>query len=512
VHAIEIHDLHKRFEKRSPLRRQTTLKTFLVSGHWLKWRKQKVYLDVLKGISLKVKKGQTFGIIGRNGSGKSTLLKLLVGIYRPDRGRIFIRGKVSALLELGAGFHPEFSGRENIYINGIILGLSRREIQRRFDDMVRFAELEDFIDEPVRTYSTGMFMRLGFAIAVHVDPEILLIDEVLAVGDESFVQKCLDKLTEFKRKGKTILLVSHDLDAVGRWCDEALWLDGGVVREYGNPRQVIDAYLLAVAGKQNLELQEEVEQQTMEKSDIGDDAGTTESPEKGPFPITPEEEAEQTVPEDTDQRTIVGHWSDGTVKRRWGTGEVEFTSVKIVDGLGREQYAIESGEPLRVEMRYIAHKRIRDPVFGIGIFNLQGMCCYGSNTDIERMSLPPILGPGRMVLSFNSMSLVEGRYYLDLAVHAKDGYAYDYRSRFYPLIVRSRIKDVGTFRPLHQWNLDVDGDGAGGRLTQWSTAPLREARPGWRRSWSRSSRTSVSGRGRRKAPRISRTRLRRKIF
>ncbi len=510
--AIEINDLHKRFEKRSPLKRQTTLKTFLIRGHWLRRRNRKVYLEVLKGISLKVKKGQTFGIIGRNGSGKSTLLKLLVGIYRPDRGRIFIRGKASALLELGAGFHPEFSGRENIYINGIILGLTRREIQRRFDDIVKFAELEDFIDEPVRTYSTGMFMRLGFSIAVHVDPEILLIDEVLAVGDESFVQKCLDKLTEFKRNGKTILLVSHDMDAVDRWCDEALWLDGGVIREYGNPRQVIDAYLMAVAEKKSLDLKEEVAQQTMEKSDTGAGVVAAESLEKELPPIMPEEEAEQAEPESIDQKAVVGCWSDGTVKRRWGSEEVEFTSVKLVDERGRERYVIESGESLRVEMRYTAHKKIHDPVFGIGIFNLQGMCCYGSNTDIERVSLPPILGPGCMVLNFDSMNLVEGRYYLDLAVHARDGYAYDYRSRFYPLIVRSRIKDVGIFRPSHRWNLNANGNGAGGRLTPWRTAQLPEARPGWRRSWNRSSRTFASGQERRKARRINRTPVRRPSF
>jgi len=511
VFAIEFHDLHKRFEKRSPLRRQTTLKTFLIRGHWLKRRIPRVYLNVLKGVSLQVKKGQTVGIIGRNGSGKSTLLKLLMGIYSPDSGRIIIRGKVSALLELGAGFHPEFSGRENIFINGIILGLTRKEIQQRFDDIVKFAELEEFIDEPVRTYSTGMFMRLGFAIAVHVDPEILLIDEVLAVGDESFVRKCLDKLVEFKRQGKTILIVSHDLESVERWCDYAVWLDGGAIREAGNPRLVIDAYRMAVAEKQNLDLREEVAQQTITKPDNGDKTTADESHEDEPPPVPAEEETEQTMHEAIDQRTVVDRWSDGTVKSRWGSGEVVFIYVRILDDVGRERYVTESGEPLQVEMRYLAYSEIKDPVFGIGIYDLNGTCCYGTNTDIERISLPSINGPGCMVLRFDSMNLVEGRYYLDIAIHSKDGFAYDYRSRFYPLMVRSKIKDVGIFRPSHQWDLDVNGDGAGGKLIEWKTRQFRKMRPGWRRSWSRSGRTFDIGQARRRVGRIGRKLLRRPI-
>ena len=190
--------------------------------------------------------GRTCGVIGRNGSGKSTALKLVAGITKPTSGTVAVEGRISALIELGAGFHPEISGRENVFINGIMLGLSRREIERRFDEIVEFAELREFIDAPVKTYSSGMYMRLGFAVAIHVDPDVLLVDEVLAVGDEGFTHKCLDKFAEFRRTGKTILLVTHSLGLVERFCDEALWLDEGQLRSQGDPKRVVDAYLAAV--------------------------------------------------------------------------------------------------------------------------------------------------------------------------------------------------------------------------------------------------------------------------
>ncbi len=181
----------------------------------------------VRNVSFKVPQGATYGIIGRNGSGKSTMLKLVAGITKPTEGSVTVNGRVSALIELGAGFHPEISGRENVFINGIMLGLSKREIARRFDEIVEFAELQDFIDAPVKTYSSGMYVRLGFAVAINVDPDVLLVDEVLAVGDEAFTHKCLDKFAEFRRRGKTILLVTHSLNLVEQFCDDVLWLDGG---------------------------------------------------------------------------------------------------------------------------------------------------------------------------------------------------------------------------------------------------------------------------------------------
>ena len=192
-------------------------------------------------------------MIGENGSGKSTLLKLVAGITKPTRGSLTVDGRVSALIELGAGFHPEISGRENVVINGVMLGLTRKEIDRRFDEIVEFAELRDFIDAPVKTYSSGMYMRLGFAVAIHVDPDVLLIDEVLAVGDEAFTRKCLDKLAEFHRRGKTILFVTHSLGLVEKMCEEALWLRHGKAVDQGDPKRVVDAYLTYVAGGEERE-------------------------------------------------------------------------------------------------------------------------------------------------------------------------------------------------------------------------------------------------------------------
>jgi lipopolysaccharide transport system ATP-binding protein len=200
------------------------------------------YVQALRDVSLSIPRGATVGIVGRNGSGKSTLLRTIAGIYRPDTGRVVTRGRVCTLIELGAGFHPEFSGRENICINGLVLGLSKREIMRRVDDIIRFAELEEFIDAPLRTYSSGMYMRLGFSVAVHADPDVLLVDEVIAVGDEGFVKKCLSKMDEFKRVGKTIVVAGHDLLLMERWCDAAVFLEAGRVRAQGPPSDVIAAY------------------------------------------------------------------------------------------------------------------------------------------------------------------------------------------------------------------------------------------------------------------------------
>src|SRR5262249_22800860 len=215
-------------------------------------------IPALRDVSLTVPKGKTFGLVGRNGSGKSTLLKLVTGIYTPTRGTVEVHGRISALLELGAGFHPDFSGRENIYVNGIILGMSRREIRTRMDEIIEFSELGDFIDEPVRTYSSGMYARLAFAVATHVDPEILLIDEILSVGDEHFARKSAAKMEEFRKSGKTILLVTHDLTTLQRRCDQAAWLDSGKLEASGSPAEVVAAYRAAVAESEMVAIEQHV--------------------------------------------------------------------------------------------------------------------------------------------------------------------------------------------------------------------------------------------------------------
>ncbi len=240
-HAVVVTNVAKHFKKNAKRREYTTVKSELL--RFIKGERAAIepslHIEALKGIDLVVPKGSTVGIIGRNGSGKSTLLKLITGIYTPTSGTVQVNGRISALLELGAGFHPDFTGRENILINGIILGMSRADVKDRIGEIIEFAELGDFIDEPVRTYSSGMFMRLAFAVATHVDPEILIVDEILSVGDEHFSKKSQAKMAEFKTSGKTILLVTHSLDTVERWCDLAVWIDGVKTRLMGAPGHVV---------------------------------------------------------------------------------------------------------------------------------------------------------------------------------------------------------------------------------------------------------------------------------
>jgi ABC-type polysaccharide/polyol phosphate transport system ATPase subunit len=372
-------------------------------------------LWALRDVSLDLVRGRMVGIIGSNGSGKSTLLKVLGGILKPTLGQVAVRGRVSALIELGAGFHPEFTGRENIYVNGALLGLSRAEIRTRFDEIVAFAGLEPFVDNPVKTYSSGMYMRLGFAIAVTVDPDILLIDEVLAVGDEAFQHRCVGKIQEFKARGKTIVLVSHDLGSIERLCDEAIWLDQGRLHARGETREVIVRYLDHVARE--------------EARALGIEHAEAEAAARG------------------------------ETAARWGTREVELTRVQVWDKSGVERYLFETGEPCTLRLAYRAHRPVEDPVFGIGVFRKDGVCCYGTNTAIEGLALGKVEGDGEVLLDIDRLDLVEGEYLLDVAVHARDGHPYDYHSRLYALATRSRVRDTGVARLAHRWRF-LHGGGA----------------------------------------------------
>lgn len=242
--AIILDHVEKHFKKYVLKKNYSSFKERLVHFNWFEKNKNKQYLEVIKDINLSIKKSTVFGFIGNNGSGKSTLLKLIAGIYKPDKGRVIVDGRISTLIEVGAGFHPEFTGRENIFINGIILGLSKKEIKKRFNEIVAFAELEEFIDAPVRTYSTGMYMRLGFSVAVNVDPDILLIDEILAVGDEAFQKKCISKITEFKLRGKTMVIVSHSMDMIKSLCDDVALVKNGGLFKGKNIDETIKAYQL----------------------------------------------------------------------------------------------------------------------------------------------------------------------------------------------------------------------------------------------------------------------------
>ena len=411
MYAIKIDNVSKAFHLKKRYRQATTLKSALVNLV----RKQRVTQEeslfwALKGVSFEIPKGTTLGIIGSNGSGKSTLLKLMAGIHRPTNGAVKTNGRISALIELGAGFHPEFTGRENIFINGIILGLSRKEVQERMEDIIRFSELEDFIDNPVKTYSSGMYMRLAFSIAATVDPEILLIDEILAVGDASFQRKCQNKLNAFKADGKTIVLVTHDLSALERYCDRVLWLDHGELKAYGDVQSVMQMYLEHVSDQQRTNLLEE------------------------------HEHPEQAEP--------------SSRKRRWGSREVEIQNVEFYNGSPHPTYLFKTGDKMAIQIDYKAYRPVYEPVFGIGIFRDDETFCYGTNTHIEKVHIPRIDGEGKVRFCVDRLDLTEGKYFIDVAVHLEDGTPFDYQTRSYSFEVTSMIKDVGVYRPSHRWEFE----------------------------------------------------------
>lgn len=410
-----------------------TLKSALLQRSIMRDLQPNETFQALNDVSFDVPKGCTFAVVGRNGSGKSTALKLVAGITKPTSGTVSVQGRISALIELGAGFHPEISGRENVFINGIMLGLSRREVQQRFDEIVEFAELQDFIDAPVKTYSSGMYMRLGFAVAIHVDPEVLLVDEVLAVGDEGFTHKCLDKFSEFKRRGKTILLVTHSLGLVERFCDEAVWLDHGLKKAEGDPKRVIGQYLIDVASAEEGYLAKE-------------DARKQEEAAAEPAPVTEEATAADMAPDDQGPENMFKK-DEG----RWGSGGVAITGVTLRDAAGEAGHVFQSGEPMSIDLAVKADKPCDDFVFGIAMFNGDGTCVYGTNTDIEAYQAELLTGEATVTFAIDAIDLVEGTYKLDVAVHKKDGAPYDYHRLLYTFRVKSRTKDAGIYRPRHTW-------------------------------------------------------------
>ena len=443
MNAIEVRDVYKVYRRYSRRKSFGTLKSALLSGSVLRPLRADQVFEALKGVSLTVPAGTAFGLVGRNGSGKSTMLKLIAGIGKPTSGQVTVAGRVSALIELGAGFHPEISGRENVFINGMMLGLSKREVARRFEDIVAFAEIEDFIDAPVKTYSSGMYTRLGFAVAIHVDPDVLLVDEVLAVGDEAFTHKCFDKLAEFRRQGRTILLVTHALDVVTRFCDEALWLDAGRAREQGDPKRVVDAYLMDVARAEDEALSrthDTVAGMRGFAAHPGQSVAGTERTE----PIDgADERGAPHAPEPPDMFES----SEG----RWGTREAEIVGVELLREDGRPAHVFESGERVDIRCRVVAHQPLTDFVFGIGIFNAAGVCCYGTNTAIEGAKAGELTGAAEVTCQIDRLDLIEGAYKLDVAVHRHNGTPYDYHRLLHSFRVTSRLKDTGVFRPAHRW-------------------------------------------------------------
>lgn len=388
--AICVEHVSKRFRLYGE--KNQYLKATLLQGRRSKFEEFWAVDDV----SFEVPFGSTFGIIGSNGSGKSTLLKCLAGILAPDKGRISVNGRMSALLELGAGFHPELSGRENIFLNGAILGMSKAEISHRLDDIVDFAGLGPFIDSPVKNYSSGMVVRLGFAIAINVDPEILLIDEVLAVGDEEFQLRCHEKIEDFRRNGSTIVLVSHGLTQITQLCDTTAWMDKSCLRAIGPSLEIVSEYTGA-----------------------SHNAQTRENHETG---------------------------------QRWGTMEAEILSIQLLDGNGTDNN-VTTNHPMTIRVNINAHRSIDDLVVGLRITDLHGANVWGSNTKRSGHDIRNVHGMTQIEFSVPRLPLLSGVYDLTAAlsdlteVHEFDHW--DRRVRF--TVQQNSIYDEGIVTIDGKW-------------------------------------------------------------
>jgi len=337
----------------------------------------------LQDVSFTIDQSETVGLIGPNGAGKSTILKLIAQILEPTSGEIWVKGRVGALLELGAGFHPDLTGRENVFLNGSILGLSRPDVRLKMDEIIAFAELERFIDVPVKHYSSGMYVRLGFAVAVHTDPEILLVDEVLSVGDLAFQQKCLDRIRGLQRGGTSILLVSHGLDSVRQMCDRALWLEGSQLAAVGDADAVIGAYLSHV---------------------------------------------QQTTAQATDH---IQYIPTGQYGQRWGSQEAQITEVKFYDDSDTLKSSFLWGEQLRVRIRYVAHERIPNPTFGVAIYNEDGDNLVGPNSADSGYEIDAIEGQGE-VNYVVALPFKPGAYEVTAAIYDRNSvHPFDHHHRMY---------------------------------------------------------------------------------
>jgi ABC-type polysaccharide/polyol phosphate transport system ATPase subunit len=423
--AIRVEGLEKLYRRTLPGDRLRTLKSALVDGSLTGNLRKDEAIAALSGIDFTVQRGEAFGVIGGNGSGKSTLLKLIAGMLRPTAGRITVAGRVAAMIELGAGFHPEISGRENVFINGAVLGLTKREIARRYEEIVEFSGLGDFMEEPVKNYSSGMYVRLGFAVAIHTDPDVLLVDEVLAVGDEAFAHRCVRRIEEFLASGKTLLLVSHSLDLVSGLCDRVLWLENGRQRLIAPPRRAIDAYRQAVAEREAMEHRAAKDQRDAQAAQAAQ-AGTA-----APVPAN----------------------AGAGDELRWGSRAAEITAIRLLDAAGAEHYHLNSGEAACFEIQARAAAALDDFVFGVAIATPRGVEVWGTNTDLEGYVPGSFDGEATVCLTCPALRLAPGEYTVDVAVHARDGAPYDYRRRALTFTVTAKNGGVGVYFPEHRWEI-----------------------------------------------------------
>ncbi len=405
--AIDVKNITKGFV--IPHERRDTLREWIATG--FKSHPKDVF-KALDDVSFTVDKGEFFGIIGRNGSGKSTLLKVLAGIYPVDSGKVVTHGKISPFLELGVGFNAELSARDNIYLNGTVLGLSKKEIDAQFDDIIAFAELEKFVDQKLKNFSSGMQVRLAFSVAIKAKAEIYLMDEVLAVGDMAFQQKCFEVFREFKKQGKTLIFVSHDLTSVRRFCDRCLYLKQGHEMALGKTEEVLDKYVYE------------------------DRQGLNEA-------SAPVHQNKNEIPTKTDN-----------VKIQSVTKQAEITQVRFLDKTDTENDTFISGDAMTVEISIQTRKKISDPVIGIVFFDNNHVECFGTNTELRNETIRCIEGNKVVRFEIEANMILQGDIAVTVAIHSRTGEPYDWHDKKYHFRVMNNTSDVGLVRFPSHWQIN----------------------------------------------------------
>ena len=439
MNSIIVDDVYKNFKVYND--KSDSLKEKLIFAKRNKYERRKV----LDGVSFAIKKGEAVGLIGVNGCGKSTLLKMISRIMYPTKGTIKVNGRISSLIELGAGFHPDMSGRENIFINASILGLKRKEIESRLEDIINFSELGSYIDNPIRTYSSGMYMRLAFSVAINVDADILLIDEILAVGDAAFQAKCFEKLRRIKENGTTIIIVSHSLGQIEQLCDRAIWINKGKIILDGKPAEVGLRYMEYIGRHEN-----------GETLDVTNENVVVEEIEETVFVNKPDEPAK--ITEASEQEGARNNVNQGKIEEeiqvnRYGNKDIIFTKVMLMNEKGEDTRNFITGERFVVRAYYERKNNDIVPVFGVGINGTNDTVYYGTNTFIDRYRVEEVNECGYMEFMTNFLPLLTGKYTLDVAMHDEFGVPYDYWKKCLEFKVFSTIPDAGLLRVKHSWNL-----------------------------------------------------------
>ncbi len=434
--AIEVRGVSKHF--RLYHEQFTSLKERML--HWGKVPYEDFW--ALKDVELEIQEGQTFGLLGHNGSGKSTLLKCTAGIIQPTSGEIMTRGRVAALLELGAGFQPAMSGRENIYLNASLLGMSRKYVDSCFDDIVAFAELEQFIDNQVKYYSSGMYVRLGFAVAVHMDPDILIVDEVLAVGDELFQRKCFDRVRQFQREGRTIVVVTHSPDLVRQVCDRAAVLDHGSLVGLGSPAEAVRSYREHLLRRQAyLDAGEMTEMLTLAQSDASPAA---EVPSLQAGRASDTSAVEGAARSDPDTAVHDSDPRDGARSTPVGESTLTISYVHFEPGHSSGKSYVETGAAMEVVIGYSSTGTFTDVVPTVTVYDNKGVVLFTASTKLSPTEIEVTPGSGEFVFSFDSMPLLDGDYPVTVGVTSYDEYTvYDWQEQQHTLSVITRNSQTG---------------------------------------------------------------------